>query len=147
LNIKLIEDRLGFIIKSIARLKRLARLDQQDFLKEDNPAIAESYLRRSLEAIFDIGRHIIAKTAGKGIVEYKEIARALGQEGVITRNQTEKLNLMAGYRNRLVNFYHEISDKELYTILNNNLSDVEAFVKEIKCFIQSYQEQKDQSEK
>jgi uncharacterized protein YutE (UPF0331/DUF86 family) len=147
LNIKLIEDRLGFIIKSIARLKRLARLDQQDFLKEDNPAIAESYLRRSLEAIFDIGRHIIAKTAGKGIVEYKEIARALGQERVVGKDQSEKLQLMAGFRNRLVHFYHEISDKELHTILDNNLSDVEAFVKEIKRFIQSYKEHKDQSEK
>ena len=147
LNIKLIEDRLGFIIKSIARLKRLARLDQKDFLKEDNPAIVESYLRRSLEAIFDIGRHIIAKTAGKGIVEYKEIARALGQEGVVGRDQSEKLQLIAGYRNRLVHFYHEISDEELHTILNNNLSDVEAFVKEIKRFIQCYQEQKDQSDK
>ncbi len=27
-----------------------------------NPAAAESYLRRSLEAIFDIGRHILAKS-------------------------------------------------------------------------------------
>lgn len=72
LNIKLVEDRLGFISKSVARLKRLSYLDEEDFLGDDNPAIAESYLRRSLEAIFDVGRHIIAKTAGKGIVEYKE---------------------------------------------------------------------------
>ena len=141
LNIKLIEDRLGFIIKSIARLKKLSRLDQQGFLIDDNPAIAESYLRRSLEAIFDIGRHIMAKTAGKGIVEYNEIARALGQEGVVTGDQSEKLILMAGYRNRLVHFYHEISDKELHTIVKTNLSDVEAFVKEIKCFIEFYKEQ------
>jgi uncharacterized protein YutE (UPF0331/DUF86 family) len=147
LNIKQIEDRLGFIIKSIARLKRLSRLDQQDFLKEDNPAVAESYLGRSLEAMFDIGRHIIAKTAGKGMVEYKEIGRALGQEGIVTGDQSEKLILMAGYRNRLVHFYHEISDGELYTILNNNLSDVETFVKEIKRFIESYKAQQDQPEK
>jgi uncharacterized protein YutE (UPF0331/DUF86 family) len=147
LNIKLIEDRLGFIIKSIARLKKLSRLDQQGFLKDDNPAIAESYLRRSLEAIFDIGRHIMAKTAGKGIVEYKEIARALGQEGVVTGDQSEKLILMAGYRNRLVHFYHEISDKELYAIVKTNLSDLETFIKEIKSFLESYKEQQKQSEK
>lgn len=146
LNIKLIEDRLGFIIKSSARLKRLSRFDQQDFLKDDNPAIAESYLRRSLEAIFDIGRHIMAKTAGKGIVEYKEIARALGQEGVVTGDQSEKLILMAGYRNRLVHYYHEISDKELYTLIKNNLSDLETFVKEIKRFLESFKEQQDQAE-
>jgi uncharacterized protein YutE (UPF0331/DUF86 family) len=140
LNIKLIEDRLGFISKSVERLKRLSYLDEKDFLDDDSPAIAESYLRRSLEAIFDIGRHIIAKTAGKGIVEYKEIAIALGDRGVITRQLAERLRLMAGYRNRLVHFYHEVNDKELYLITKSNLADIEGFIKEMKTFIESYRQ-------
>ena len=37
LNMKLIEDRLGFIVKSIAKLKRLSRLNEADFLREDTP--------------------------------------------------------------------------------------------------------------
>ena len=142
LNIKLIEDRLGFINKAVARLKRLSYIDERDFLDDDNPAIAESYLRRSLEAIFDIGRHIIAKTAGKGIVEYKEIASALGDRGVITKQLAERLRLMAGYRNRLVHFYHEVNDKELYLITTGNLVDIEDFVKEMKTFIESYRQKK-----
>ena len=142
LNIKLIEDRLGFISKAVARLKRLSYLDEQDFLNDDNPAIAESYLRRSLEAIFDIGRHIIAKTAGKGIVEYKEIASALGDRGVITKQLAERLRLMAGYRNRLVHFYHEVNDKELYLITKSNLADIEDFVKEMRTFMESYRQKK-----
>ncbi len=125
LNIKLIEDRLGFINKSIAKLKRLSYLNVEDFLGNDTPAVAESYIRRSLEAIFDIGRHIIAKTAGKGIVEYKEIANAIGDMGIITKGHAERLRLMAGYRNRLIHFYHEVTDKELYLILKNNLTDME----------------------
>lgn len=140
LNMKLIEDRLGFINESIAKLQKLSYLKQEDFLMDDRSAVAESYLRRSLEAIFDIGRHIIAKTAGKGVVEYKEIANALGRNGVITREQAERLRLIAGYRNRLVHFYHEVTDKELYLILRNNLSDMENFVKEIKAFIERYRE-------
>lgn len=140
LNIKLIEDRLGFVNKAIAKLKRLSHLDEKDFLTDDNPAIAESYLRRSLEALFDIGRHIIAKTAGKGIVEYKEIANALGENGVITKILAERLKLMAGYRNRLVHFYHEIPDQELYLIIKNNLGDIENFVKEIKAFLVGYRQ-------
>jgi uncharacterized protein YutE (UPF0331/DUF86 family) len=142
LNIKLIEDRLGFISKAVARLKRLSYLDERDFLDDDSPAIAESYLRRSLEAIFDIGRHIIAKTAGKGIVEYKEIAIALGDRGIITKQLAERLRLMAGYRNRLVHFYHEVNDKELYLITKSNLADIEGFVKELKTFIESYRREK-----
>ena len=142
LNIKLIEDRLGFISKAVARLKRLSYLDERDFLDDDSPAIAESYLRRSLEAIFDIGRHIVAKTAGKGIVEYKEIAIALGDRGVITKQLAERLRLMAGYRNRLVHFYHEVNDRELYQIIKNDLADIEVFVKEMKTFIESYRQNK-----
>ena len=141
LNIKLIEDRLGSINRSIIRLKNLSSLQEETFLDGDTPAIAESYIRRSLEAIFDVGRHIIARTAGKGIVEYKEVASALGSAGVVTKGLSERLKLMAGYRNRLIHFYHEVTDKELFLIVNNNISDMEDFVKEIKTFIEKYREQ------
>ncbi len=138
LNIKLIEDRLIFINESIIRLKKLSALTQKDFLSGDNTAIAESYLRRSLEAVFDIGRHIVAKSASGGVVEYKEIATALGNLGIITKEHSEKLRLMAGYRNRLVHFYHEITDKELYSLIKNHLGDMEIFLKEMKSFLEKY---------
>lgn len=138
LNIKLIEDRIGFINKAFIKLKRLSNLEEEEFLEGDNPAIAESYLRRSLEAVFDIGRHICAKIAGKGIVEYKEISNALKNNGVITKGLAERLKLMDGYRNRLVHFYHEVTDKELFLIIKDNLSDIEDFVKEIKKFIEKF---------
>jgi uncharacterized protein YutE (UPF0331/DUF86 family) len=141
LNIKLIEDRLGFINKAIVKMKKIAGLSEEDFFGGDAPAAAESYLRRSLEAMFDIGRHITAKTAGKGVVEYKEIANALCSNKIITKELAEKLKLMAGYRNRLVHFYHEVTDKELFSILKNNLSDMENFIKEIKAFIEKYRQQ------
>lgn len=140
LNIKLIEDRLGFVNKAVAKLKELSVLSEANFINSDAPAIAESYLRRSLEAIFDIGRHIIARTADKAIVEYKGIACALGELGVITKDHGSRLTLMAGYRNRLVHFYSEVSDKELLSILKNNVSDIEEFVKQIKVFIEKYRE-------
>jgi uncharacterized protein YutE (UPF0331/DUF86 family) len=142
LNTKLIQDRLGNIIGYVERLRHLAGLDKSEFLKDDTPAIAESYLRRSLEAIFDIGRHIIAKHAGKAAVEYKEIARLLGRNGVISEGLSEKLILMAGYRNRMVHFYHEVTERELYEILFNNLSDIEKFTKEMGLFLEAYIEAK-----
>lgn len=138
LNIKLIEDRLGFVNQALYKLKKLAGLTEKEFLADDIPAIAESYLRRSLEAIFDIGRHIISKMAGKGIVEYKEIAETLGKNNIITDNCAGKLRLMAGYRNRLVHFYREVSDNELYSIVKTNLYDVEDFTKQIMVFIDKY---------
>src|SRR3990172_11492250 len=73
LNTKLLEDRLGYIAKSVGKLKAIASLPEERFLNGDNPAAAESYLRRCLEAMFDIGRHIIAKTPGEAEGEEKEV--------------------------------------------------------------------------
>ncbi|MBM4272814.1 MAG: DUF86 domain-containing protein [Deltaproteobacteria bacterium] len=138
LNTKLIEDRLGFINLALAKLKNLRELSRESFFKEDKPAVAESYLRRCLEALFDIARHISARTAGKGLVEYKEIAKSLGEKGIITRDLAEKLVLMAGYRNRMTHLYHEISNEELYKIISENLNDIEEFVKQIKAFLEAF---------
>jgi len=140
LNTKLLEDRLGYITKSVVKLKAIASLPEERFLLGDNPAAAESYLRRCLEAIFDIGRHIIAKTAGKAEVEYKEVVTRLREIGVITQAHAENLKLMAGYRNRLVHFYDEVSDVELYQIIQNNLGDIEEFVRQIAAFLEKYRQ-------
>ncbi|MCX7793384.1 MAG: DUF86 domain-containing protein [Thermodesulfovibrionales bacterium] len=48
------------------------------------------------------------------------------------------LRLMSGYRNRLVHFYHEISEKEIYRIIQDNLKDIEEFVLLIKNFMEKY---------
>lgn len=73
---------------------------------------AESCLRRALEALFDIGRHILAKGFGQGISEYKEIAQELKGHGVITPEIAKTMRILAGYRNRMVHFYHEINPDE-----------------------------------
>ena len=84
----------------------------------------------------------MSRNLHKGIVEYKEIAIALGDRGVITKQLAERLRLMAGYRNRLVHFYHEVNDRELYLITKSNLADIEVFIKEMKTFIECYRQKK-----
>jgi uncharacterized protein YutE (UPF0331/DUF86 family) len=56
------------------------------------------------------------------------------------RTYSEQLRLMAGYRNRLVHFYDEVSEKELFQILRNNLGDIEEFVRQIAAFLQKYRQ-------
>lgn len=38
---------------------------------------------------------------------------------------------MAGYRNRMIHFYDEITKEELYDIISKKLGDIETFVKAI----------------
>jgi uncharacterized protein YutE (UPF0331/DUF86 family) len=80
---------------------------------------AESCLRRAMEALFDMGRHIAAKGFGQAVTEYKEIAVTL------RRDELALLQKLAGYRNRLVHFYHDVSEDELYELCASHLGDVE----------------------
>ena len=50
----------------------------------------------------------------------------MGEMGVLSAEDTARLRLMAGYRNRLVHFYHEITPNELYEICRTQLGDVNA---------------------
>ena len=87
-------------------------------------AAAESYLRRALEALFDMGRHILAKRFAYPATEYKEIAKGLSDQRVLVEKETELMRKMAGYRNRMVHFYHEITPEELHEICLDHLSEI-----------------------
>jgi len=130
----LIAQRIDFIRGLLKQLMFLSGLTYEEFTKNDlNVAAAESYIRRCLEAIFDIGRHILAKTGCVELAgEYKSIARGLSGKNFISSDMGLKLVQMAGYRNRMVHFYSMVTDQELYEILQNNLKDIENFLVEIK---------------
>lgn len=134
---------LRFIEACLEELKPFSAIGEEEFFSDKkNPPFVESYLRRSLEAVFDIGRHILAKTCGFKEIEYKAIAKELGQRGVVTKELSEALIAMAGYRNRMVHFYREITPQELHLIIKENLKDLERFIKEIGLFLEAYKERK-----
>lgn len=60
--------------------------------------------------------------------EYAEIGRQLGEVGVLDVSETSRLVLMARYRNRMVHFYNEMMDAELFTVLSTKLRDIEGVV-------------------
>lgn len=139
LNTHKIEKNISIIQEFLIELKKFATMSLEEFLSDKrNPSSAESYLRRSLEAIFDIGRHILAKTYGLKELEYKDIARQLGEKSIVEKDYSKILVKMAGYRNRMVHLYHEVSSEEIYYILQNHLNDLEKFISAIVLFMEKY---------
>ncbi|OGD27262.1 MAG: hypothetical protein A2Y56_02995 [Candidatus Aminicenantes bacterium RBG_13_63_10] len=115
------------MLKAIGDLPLRTR---KDFLRDrHHAAAAESYLRRALEALFDMGRHILSKKFASPATEYKEIAQGLLERKVLSEKEADLLRDMAGYRNRMVHFYHDIGPQELYEICRNHLDDVRAVLK------------------
>ncbi|MCD6521726.1 DUF86 domain-containing protein [Candidatus Calescamantes bacterium] len=137
-NQELIFARLEEILRDIEELRCFQKISLEEFKRGKNFAIAEHYLRRALEAIFDIGSHILSRIPGVRPSSYKEIALLLGENEIVKEEfARDKLLKMAGYRNRLVHFYLEVKKDELYSIIKNNLSDIEEFCKFIKSFLTS----------
>lgn len=103
-------------------------------------AAGESTLRRMLEALLDIARHVLAKGFARGPSEYAEAARQLGQAGVLTPAQAERLVRMARYRNRLVHGYDQVTAPELYELLARRRQDVDATVGAITDWMAAHPE-------
>lgn len=129
--------RLALIRSYVDQMRLISQKSKEDFLRDRLVcAAAESYLRRSLEAVFDIGRHILAKSGHSDMAEeYKSIARGLVKYGIVSASLETPLIQMAGYRNRMVHFYHELTDAEIYDVLQENISDIEHFVAEVLAFL------------
>ena len=138
---RVIADRLGWIESWVEHIQTLPLEDEDAFFADPrNAAAAESYLRRALEALLDLGRHILAKGFGRGVTEYKEIPRELLRRGILTHDEADLLEEMAGYRNRMVHFYHEVSSRELFEICSERLGDIQVVASGLKRWIREHPE-------
>ena len=128
-NRAVVADRVALIRRLLDETGMLPLDDLGDFTRDPRMVAAgESYLRRGLEALLDIARHVLARGFARGPSEYSEVARQLGDVGIVSREQSERLVLMARYRNRLVHGYDEVTARELYELLARRLDDIEEMV-------------------
>jgi uncharacterized protein YutE (UPF0331/DUF86 family) len=79
------------------------------------------------------------------ISEYKGIPQGLREVGVLSVEEAHLLREMAGYRNRLVHFYDEVSTEELYTICGEEIEDVLQIAYRLRDWMASHPEMVDQT--
>lgn len=126
MDASVVTDRLDWIDRMLDGIRKLPLESLEAFTADaQTTAAAESYLRRSLEALLDLGRHLLAKGFGEPAAEYKAVATGLERHGVLDASTARLLRTLAGYRNRMVHFYHELSAEELHDICANQLGDLE----------------------
>jgi uncharacterized protein YutE (UPF0331/DUF86 family) len=124
-NQKVVVDRLEWVDRMVADIRSLPLSTYEEFtLDRRNVAAAESCLRRALEALMDLGRHLLAKVYATSVTEYKKIADELASRRIFTDQMAKQLRILAGYRNRLVHFYHQVPPEELYQICSSQLDDL-----------------------
>jgi uncharacterized protein YutE (UPF0331/DUF86 family) len=142
---RVVSDRLAWVDRMVSEIRALPLEDRAAFFSDRrNLWAAESCLRRGLEALLDLGRHILAKGFGTGVSEYKEIALRLAEHDVLAAQDADLLRVLAGYRNRLVHFYHEIGPDELYEICAFRLTDLEHLATAYREWLRKHPDQLDE---
>lgn len=94
-----------------------------------------------LQALLDVSQHFLTRLPDmKTTGEYRKDVRALGQAGILGKDFVDTAEKMAGYRNRLVHFYLDVSPKELYDILQNHLEDIAEFKRQLAKFVDEHKD-------
>ena len=143
---KVLAERCKWVREMLNNLRSLPTESPEIFRSDPrNFPAAESYLRRALEAVLDLGRHLLAKGFGEPVAEYKQIGQELRKFQVLSEGRAKDLQILAGYRNRMVHFYDEISDQEIYEIITRELGDIEGVLEEISKWVKEHPDMIDRS--
>lgn len=135
-NRLVVADKIALVQRMLDGIGSLPLADLQAFTADPRMVAAgDSYLRRALEALLDLGRHLLAKGFGRAPAEYAEVARQLGEVGVLEAAVAARLVLMARYRNRMVHFYDEITDAELFDLLTTRLVDIDEVIAGVRHWL------------
>lgn len=116
-------------------LRKLAKLPYRQYIKNvEHRMTAERLLQVGIEAMLDIGNHIIAAEGLQAPLEYRDIFTILEKNKILPHRLVGRCQQMVGLRNRLVHEYMEIDHTILYDILKRNLGDFEDYVRVIIQF-------------
>lgn len=137
-------EKAAWVNRMIAAIRKLPLMSYEEFTADSRTAAAaESYLRRALESLLDMGRHVLAKGFAIAAPEYKQIADMLVQQEVISRQEGVILRQMAGYRNSMVHFYDEISSEELYEICTQGITDLAQVTEAVLAWLREHPDEVD----
>ena len=111
----IIKERVKKIEEAVTELKQLRKLPKQRFFKEKRIQYASMYaMIIGIEAICDIGNHILSKYFNRAAETYKDIILLLGECNVIPEDFSQKSSQMADFRNILIHLYLKIDTEEVY---------------------------------
>ncbi|MCS4540732.1 MAG: DUF86 domain-containing protein [Euryarchaeota archaeon] len=122
----------GEVKKALGVLKEY-QVEDEETLIQDLKALGaiKYYFILAIEACVDICNHIIAKEYSEAPESYADCFRILREKGIISNELAENLMNMAKFRNLLVHLYSKVDNKRLFSILKENLSDIEKYLAEI----------------
>jgi uncharacterized protein YutE (UPF0331/DUF86 family) len=122
-----VKNLIAQVQENIQELEQLTAVSFEEFHKDrKNYGSTEHHLRRALEGVLTIGTHLLSRIPSK-TKDYQEIVLSLAKANVIPTEFAEQNKKLAGYRNRLVHLYWEVTEQELYDVTIQHVKDLDEF--------------------
>ncbi len=132
-NISVIENKVSVIKKYLQILRGYRRYRLEKICNDDTlRGAVERYLYLVSQAAIDLAEAIIAYKKFRKPSIYSETFEILREESVISPELSEKLIKMAGFRNVIAHMYENVDFEVVYDVLQNKLSDIEEFLKQVQ---------------
>ena len=119
--------KVATVQRCVRRIRETTGLEPQNLDDIDKQDIFVLNLQRAVQAVIDIGTHIVA-SEGLGLADtIKGNFKLLQDAGIISEELGRKMETMVGFRNIAMHDYQAIDKNILKSILVNNLKDLEDF--------------------
>jgi len=134
-------QRLGECLDKLRKISQPIDFDtyRRDSLIQD---ITERNLEVAIQAVLDIGNHIIAASGWRSPDRYADILDILAEQGVVPEALALDLRGMAQFRNILVHEYLRIDQRTVYDILQTKVDQFEQFA----CYVVGWLEEQNAAE-
>lgn len=131
-----IKEKMDKLSESVEYLDELKKLTLDEFKKDfKNFGSAEHYLVIGIEAITDIGNHILKEIFNKSAKSYADIIKQLGEVEVIPENLATRAKEMADFRNLLIHAYEVVDLNKVYENLQKAPDEFRQFAKAFQGFL------------
>ena len=133
---EVIRRRLQKLDEYLAILEKLRSYTLEEFLADpERYGSAERFLQLAIEALMDMGSHVIAELDLGTIEAYSDIPKILAQKGYISPELADRWVRMIGMRNILVHDYLDIDRKLVHSALKDHLQDIAMLRKSFAQFL------------
>jgi uncharacterized protein YutE (UPF0331/DUF86 family) len=123
---EVIRKRLNKLDEYLDFLRGMRKYSLAEFIADaEHYGSAERFLQLAIEAIIDLGNHVIADLRLGVVDSYSDIPTILADSGYIDADLKDKWLTVIGFRNVLVHDYAEIDRGIVYQILQHRLGDLE----------------------
>lgn len=124
-----LRSHVDFVRGNLRRLEEVHGVGRSAFLRDEMAQAAVTrWLQIAVEALIDIGNHVVARE-GLGVPRaYSETVEILIREGVLPVDHRDRFLAMVRFRNRVVHLYDTVDPEEIWRILHHDLGDFDAFI-------------------